>query len=126
MSKKLPIVKSEEQGRAYRAAHVSQRLLSPLGSARLHADGERSHDVTAELHRDATALQHRAGRDSAAKLDMFKCFTNFEFISIVSYDRGRSYCIGQRKVKLGTEGDLLLLQCVINQQCSKMEEKHIP
>ena len=42
---------------AYRAAHVGQRLLGPLHPCALGADGESPHYVTAELHRDATALE---------------------------------------------------------------------
>lgn len=53
---------SEVKGQTYRAAHVSQGLLSSLHPALPHADGKRPHDVAAELHRDATALQRRGQR----------------------------------------------------------------
>lgn len=67
MLKKFPLMGFKSQSETYRAAHVSQRLLGPLHSALLHTDGERSHDMTAELHRDPTALQQRTGNNSAMK-----------------------------------------------------------
>lgn len=51
----------KRQRETHRAAHVSQSLLRSLHSALSHADGKRSDDVAAELHRDTTALQRRRG-----------------------------------------------------------------
>lgn len=47
------------EGSTYGAAHMSQGFLRPLHSVRLHADGKRSHNVTAELHGDSTALEKK-------------------------------------------------------------------
>lgn len=47
-------LKNEE---THRTAHVSQGLLRPLHSAPSHADRKRSHNVTAELHRNTATLQ---------------------------------------------------------------------
>lgn len=53
----LPCTDVRGKGQTYRAAHVSQGLLSSAHSLLPHADGKCSHNVTAEFHRDATALQ---------------------------------------------------------------------
>lgn len=44
----------------YRTAHVRQRLFGPLHAAALRAHCERSRDVAAELHGNATALEKSA------------------------------------------------------------------
>lgn len=57
----LPRTDVRSKSETYGAAHVSQGLLSSAHSLLPHADGKRSHNVTAEFHRDATALQQSAG-----------------------------------------------------------------
>lgn len=44
----------------YRTAHVRERLLGPLHAAALRAHRERSREVAAELHGNATALKKSA------------------------------------------------------------------
>lgn len=67
-------VKGEKKKVTYRAAHVSQGLLGSAHSLLPRADGKRSHNVTAEFHRDATALRQSTGDESGTepKLERLK------------------------------------------------------